>query len=77
MLEKSMGVRFRERDFIHVETFGDLFDVISGKVAGADSDDCSSQHAFYRVRNTITSIQTIDRDVIGPSTLLQDWAVIY
>ena len=71
-LEQSFGLKFEKAAFYSVKTFGDLCDVITNKVEGVDSDDCTTQQAFYKVRNAITATQLIDKNSINIDTKLQD-----
>ena len=71
-LEKSFGLKFEKDTFYSVKTFGDLCDIITSKVQGYNSDDCTSQQAFYKVRTAIAVTQLIDKNSISPDTKLQD-----
>jgi len=71
-LEHSFGLKFEKDAFYSVKTFGDLCDVIANKVEGVDSDDCTTQQAFYKVRNAIAATQLIDKNSINIDTELQD-----
>lgn len=71
-LEKSFGLRFEKDAFYNVKTFGDLCDVFSNSLQGDNSDDCSSQQAFYKVRSAIAATQSIEKNSITLDTNLQD-----
>jgi len=71
-LEKSFGLKFKKDTFYIVKTFGDLSDVLISKVQGDNSDDCTSQQAFYKIRKAIAATQLIDKNSISPDTKLQD-----
>jgi hypothetical protein len=71
-LEKSFGLKFEKDTFDNVKTFGELRDIITSKVQGVNSDDCTSQQAFNRIRNAIASTQLIDKNSVKPDTKLQD-----
>ena len=71
-LEKSFGLKFEKDTFYTVKTFGDLCDIITSKVQGDNSDDCTTQQAFYKVRNTIAATQLINKSSITPDTKLED-----
>lgn len=71
-LEKSFGLKFEKDAFYNVKTFGDLCDIITSKVQGDNFDDCSTQQAFYKVRNAIAATQLIDKNSITLDTKLQD-----
>ena len=71
-LETSFGFKFEKDAFYNVKTFGDLCDIITNKVEGINSDDCTTQQAFYKVRNAIAVTQFIDKNSINIDTELQD-----
>jgi hypothetical protein len=71
-LETSFGLKFEKDAFYNVKTFGDLCDIITNKVEGVNSDDCTTQQAFYKVRNAIAATQLIDKNSINIDTELQD-----
>lgn len=71
-LEKSFGLKFEKDAFFHVKTFGDLCDVFTNNLRGDNSDDCTTQQAFYKVRNAIALTQLIDVKSITLDTKLQD-----
>lgn len=41
-LEKSFGLKFEKDAFYNVKTLGDLCDIITSKVQGDNSDDCTT-----------------------------------
>ncbi|MDJ1482903.1 hypothetical protein QNI16_20545 [Cytophagaceae bacterium YF14B1] len=71
-LEKSFGIRFGENDFMHVDTFGDLCDVIEKSILFEDRNDCTTQQAFYKVRNALRQTIPDCVTVISPDTQLHD-----
>lgn len=71
-LENSFGLNFENDAFAHVKTFGDLCDVITNHFKMEDSDTCTSQQAFYKVRNAIASAQNIAVNSITTDTQLHD-----
>lgn len=71
-LEKSFGLKFEKDAFNNVKTFGDLCDVFTDSLHGENSDDCSNQQAFYKVRSAIAATQFIDKNSISLDTKLQD-----
>ena len=70
-IEKSFGFSFGNTELKDVTTFGELCDIITNKVQGDDSNDCTTQQAFYKLRNTISSTQHLDKTIIIPETELQ------
>lgn len=71
-LEKSFGLQFEKDAFYNVQTFGDLCDVFTNNLQGDNSTDCTSQQAFYKVRNAIATTQLIDAKSLTLDTKLQD-----
>ena len=71
-VEKSFGFKFGETELMGIKTFGELCDIITSKFQGDNSNDCTTQQVFYKVRNAIAAIQLIDKNSISPDTELQD-----
>ena len=67
-LEKSFGLKFEKDAFYNVQTFGDLCDIFTNNLQGDNSDDCTTQQAFYKVRNAIAATQLIDAKSITIDT---------
>src|SRR4051812_5009599 len=70
--QRSFGLTFEKDTFYNVKTFGDLCDVIINKVQGNNSDDCTAQQAFYKIRNAIARTQLIDKNSITLASKLQE-----
>ena len=58
-VEKSFGIKFAEKELFHVSTFGELCDHITNKMELENSEDCTSQQAFYS--RAIASSTGIDK----------------
>jgi len=71
-VEKSFGIEFSENELVNVQTFGELCDHIKNKIQLDQKDDCTSQQAFYKLRNVLSSILKVDKDEIIPNTQLVD-----
>jgi len=71
-LEKSFGLKFDKNAFFHVKTFGDLCDVFENHINYDLCDDCTTQQAFYRVRQAIASTLQVSRNNIQLDTKLSD-----
>lgn len=71
-IEKSFGFNFGENELMYITTFGELCDHITNKIQLDNSDDCTSQQAFYKLRNAILSILQIDNKTISTDLLLTD-----
>jgi len=52
-IEKSFGFKFGDTELKDVLTFGELCDIITNKVDGDNLYDCTTQQAFYKLRNVI------------------------
>lgn len=71
-VESSYGIRFREIDLLCVNTFGDLCDLVIAMLQKLrDTNDCTSQQAFYKLRDSIASVMLLDKQVITTKTELQ------
>lgn len=70
-IEKSFGFKFGKTELKDTKTFGELCDIIVSKVQGDNSNDCTTQQAFYKLRNAISNILQIDKASITPDTDLQ------
>ena len=70
-VEKSFGFKFGETELKDTKTFGELCDIITSKVQGDNSNDCTTQQAFYKLRNAIAGTLLIDKTYITPDTDLQ------
>ena len=70
-IEKSFGFTFGDTELKDVKTFGELCDIITSKVQGDNSNDCTTQQAFYKLRNAIADTLLIDKNNIAPETDLQ------
>lgn len=71
-VEKSFGIKFGDTELTDVKTFGGLCDIITSKVQGGNVNDCTTQQAFYKLRNAIAETLLIDRKSITPETDLQN-----
>ena len=70
-VEKSFDFRFGNTELKEVKTFGELCDIIVNKTQGNNLNDCTTQQAFYKVRNAIADVSFSDRNKIMPDTYLQ------
>ncbi len=69
-LEKSFDMKFESNELMHILTFGELCDHIANKIQLEDSNDCTSQQAFYKLRDAMASTFQIDRKSIATGTTL-------
>lgn len=63
-IEKSFGVRFEQTDFKEMMTYGEFCTLIQSKLPPANSSDCTSQQAFYKLRLVLQT------PAIGPTSSL-------
>ncbi|WP_216660776.1 hypothetical protein, partial [Sphingobacterium prati] len=67
-VEKSFDMEFGSTELMHIFTFGELCDHIANKIQLAHSNDCTSQQAFYKLRDAMASILQIDYKTITTSS---------
>ncbi|MFC4263841.1 hypothetical protein ACFOWM_13170 [Ferruginibacter yonginensis] len=70
-LEKSFGIKFEYNTFKDAKTFGDICDCIESQINFTNKEDCTTQQAFYKVRNAISLTQNIDKKNIETQTQLE------
>lgn len=63
-IEKSFDIKFGDTELMHIKTLGELCDHIANKIQLDNSDDCTTQQAFYKLRNAITTTLNIDNKTI-------------
>lgn len=71
-VEKSFGVKFLEGELNQINTFGQLCDYITNKIQLHDSADCTTQQAFYKLRNAFCSVLQTDLKTITAECLLSN-----
>ena len=71
-VETSFDIKFVGDELVHITTFGQLCDHIANKIQLDNSDDCTSQQAFYKLRDAISSILQIENKTISTDFLLAD-----
>ncbi|MGZ3873752.1 MAG: hypothetical protein ACXVJD_12590 [Mucilaginibacter sp.] len=69
-IQQSFDIRLANEDLEGVKTFGSLCDTILEKVKHKTSDSCTTQHAFYKLRNAINTTIAADKELIKPQTRL-------
>ncbi len=70
-VEDSFKIKFVNDELVHITNFGELCDHIANKIKLDDTDDCTSQQAFYKLRNAISSTLQIDNKKITTNDTLQ------
>jgi len=70
-IEKSFGLTLKTDSFKNAKTFGELCDIISSKIDLAHADDCTTQQAFYKIRESIAATQSLEKNAITPNSDLE------
>jgi len=71
-IEDSFDIRFETNELAHVNTYGEFCDAIKDKINLNHSDDCTTQQAFYKLREAISNSVDIERKKIAPTTKLAE-----
>lgn len=71
-VEKSFDIKFGDTELMHISTFGELCDHIANKILLDNSNGCTSQQAFYKLRDAISLTLQIDNKSISTNFLLAD-----
>ena len=71
-VEISYAIKFRENELAHIRTLGELIEAIDAKVIGTDSNDCTTQQAFYRIRTALATQLELDPALLRTNTRLED-----
>lgn len=71
-VETSFNIRFVDNELAHITTFGQLCDHIVNKIQLNNVEDCTSQQAFYKLREAISSLFQVDNKTISPDFPLRE-----
>jgi len=71
-IEKSFNIRLDDTSTKDVKTFGKLCDIVVEKVKQTNNDSCTTQQAFYKIRNALNSTISPPKELIKPQTKLAD-----
>lgn len=71
-IEDSFHIRFEGNELLNIKTFGELCDLIIGKIRLESAEDCSSQQAFYKLRAALSSTLRLDKKAITPGLPLAE-----
>jgi len=71
-IEIAYGIRFGETELQDVRTFGQLCNCILDKVSIEDVQDCTTQQAFYKLRDAFVEITGTNREDIKVNTDLSE-----
>jgi hypothetical protein len=69
-VQRSFNIELDNEGLKEVHTFGNLCDLIIDKINLNQSDICSTQHAFYKLRDAIAHTAGTDKCAIKPQTRL-------
>lgn len=72
-LETSFAIKFDERAFITVKTFGDLCRIIESHINHDNKEGCTKQQAFYKIRLAISETILIDKGLVNLDSKLADF----
>jgi hypothetical protein len=70
-VEASFDIKFDDKELIDISTFGQFCDLVTDKITLNHSNDCTSQQAFYKLREAISMTLQIDKKTIYPATSLK------
>jgi len=62
-VEKSFDIKFGDTELMYITTFGELCDHIMNKIQLDCYDNCTTQQAFYKLRDVISSKFIIDKTI--------------
>lgn len=71
-VETSFDIQFVGSELVHITTLGHLCDYIVDKIQLDYDGDCTSQQAFYKLRDAISSTLQLDNKTISPDFALTD-----
>jgi hypothetical protein len=69
-IQRSFNIKLDNEGLKDVHTFGNLCDVIINKINLEHEDSCTTQRAFYLLRNSIATVTGIDKCSVKPQTRL-------
>ena len=71
-VESSFGITLAENELEHIKTFGQFCDYIANKIQLDNSNDCTTQQAFYKLRSAVATTLQLDRNEIIPNLELTE-----
>jgi hypothetical protein len=63
-IELSFGIEFFENELNHIKTFGEFCEYVENKIEFKNTNDCTNQQAFYKLRNALSEILKKDKKEI-------------
>jgi hypothetical protein len=67
-VEREFDIKFDNDEFKYIKSLGQLCDFLTEKIPLTDSETCTSQQAFYKIRSAFRNMDYLDQ--ITPSTPL-------
>ncbi|NEU08171.1 acyl carrier protein [Flavihumibacter sp. R14] len=67
-VEKSFDIKFADFELANVTTFGELCDHIANKIELENFEDCTTQQAFYKLRQSISVSLYFNVSELTPAT---------
>ncbi len=64
----AFGISCVNNEMAHIQTFGEMCDYIETKINREHVGDCTTQQAFYKLRDAFSSVLKVDTSSITPST---------
>lgn len=71
-VEKTFGIALEEEETSHVETVGDMFELVLSKLEIKEDDRCLSSMAFYHLRRALMEEFNIPRKAIRLETPFEE-----
>lgn len=71
-IEKSFDIKINDNEANGIKTYGDFETLILSKIEGEEKSDCTSQQAFYKLRNIISENFNIEKKDIKLETKLDE-----
>lgn len=71
-LDKAFDLNLKSNAFSTAKTFGDICQVFQNNIPYQNEESCTSQQAFYKIREAIFFSQKIDKGTIKPDTLIDE-----
>jgi hypothetical protein len=71
-VETAFNFTFADKELVHITSFGQLCDHITNKIQLENSEDCTSQQAFYKLREAISKMFNLDKNTISTGFFLAE-----
>src|SRR5690606_219915 len=72
-IENSFGIQLKNEELKEIRTCGELCDCIINKIQLENTDDCTTQQSFYKLRNAIGNLFNKDAKTISPEDQLKEY----